>query len=169
MNNDDTAAPYGLRWRSNTFFIIATVAAGLFTDLFLYGLVIPILPYMLHDRIGVPPSQIQSHVDLLLVAYAGASVLSSPVAGYVADHTATRQAPFLGGLVALIFATVLLFVGTNVATLVVARLLQGISASIVWTVGLALCLETVGPQHLGKTIGSVRLSRPLSLFCFRRR
>jgi MFS family permease len=39
--------------------------------------------------------------------------------------------------------------------LALARVLQGISAAFVWTIGLALCLETVGPENLGKTIGSI--------------
>lgn len=150
IGHDYSEKPAGLAWRSNTFFIVATVAVGLFTDLFLYGLVVPILPYMLQDRVGLPDDQIQSHVSGMLAAYAGASVLFSPIAGYVADKTSTRQAPFLLGLTALLAATVLLFLGANVPTLVVARILQGISAAFVWTIGLALCLETVGPENLGK-------------------
>ena len=147
--------PLGLRWRSNTLFIIATVAVGLFTDLFLYGLVVPILPFMLKDKVGLPHEQIQSHVSGLLAAYAGASVLFSPFAGILADKTSTRQGPFLLGLTALLLATILLFLGTTVPVLAIARILQGISAAVVWTIGLALCLETVGPENLGKTIGSV--------------
>lgn len=147
--------PAGLRWRSSTLFIVATVAFALFTDLFLYGLVVPILPYMLQDRVGLPDEQVQSHVSGLLAAYAGASVLFSPVAGIVADKTSTRQLPFLLGLAALLGATVLLFLGQSIAVLAVARVLQGISAAAVWTIGLALCLDTVGPKDLGKTIGTV--------------
>ena len=66
--------------------------------------------------------------------------------------------PFLAGLVALLLATVLLFVGTTLPVLAVARILQGVSAAFVWTIGLALCLETVGAENLGKTIGSVGVS-----------
>lgn len=166
ISHDYSVAPAGLSWRSNTFFILATVAVGMFTDLFLYGLVVPILPYLLQDRLGLPSDQVQSHVDGLLVAYAGASVLFSPVAGYIADRTSTRQAPFLLGLVTLMLATLLLFSGASVAVLTVARVLQGISAGFVWTIGLALCLETVGPENLGKTIGSVRTSiQILCPFC----
>ncbi|CAD0108761.1 unnamed protein product [Aureobasidium uvarum] len=110
---------------------------------------------MLQDRVGLPENQVQSHVDGLLAAYAGASVVFSPVAGILADKTSTRQGPFLLGLTALLLATVLLFMGNNVPTLVVARLLQGCSAAFVWTIGLALCVETVGPENLGKTIGSI--------------
>ena len=148
--------PIGLRWRSSTFFIVSTVGIGLFTDLFLYGLVVPILPFILRDRVQLQPDQIQSHVSALLAAYAGASVLFSLPAGIIADKLPTRQLPFLTGLTALLLATLLLFLGQNVAVLVVARVLQGISAAVVWTVGLALVLDTVGPDNLGKTIGSVR-------------
>ena len=148
--------PWGLRWRSSTLFVVITVGIGLFTDLFLFGLVVPILPFILEDRTHVPEDQIQRHVSGLLAAYAGASVLFSPVAGYIADKLPTRQLPFLTGLVALLLATLLLLVGQNVPTLVIARLLQGVSAAVVWTIGLALTLDTVGPENLGKTIGSVR-------------
>lgn len=148
--------PIGLRWRSSTLFIVSTVGIGLFTDLFLYGLVVPILPFILRDRVQLQPDQIQSHVSALLAAYAGASVLFSLPAGIIADRLPTRQLPFLTGLTALLLATLLLFLGQNVAVLVVARVLQGISAAVVWTVGLALVLDTVGPDNLGKTIGSVR-------------
>lgn len=163
ISHDYSVKPAGIGWRSNTYFIIATVAIGLFTDLFLYGLVVPILPFMLQDRIGLPKDQIQSHVSGLLAAYAGASVLSSPIAGILADKTSTRQGPFLLGLTALLMATILLFAGQSVPVLIVARILQGVSAAVVWTIGLALCLETVGPENLGKTIGSVCLSQSLPL------
>ena len=110
---------------------------------------------MLQSRVGIPQEDVQSHVSGLLAAYAGASVLFSPFAGWIADKTSSRQLPFLSGLISLLLATILLFLGQNEAVLIVARLLQGISAAIVWTIGLALCLDTVGPENLGKTIGSV--------------
>ncbi|KAL8751021.1 MAG: hypothetical protein Q9184_006208 [Pyrenodesmia sp. 2 TL-2023] len=147
--------PIGLGWRSSTLFIVSTVGIGLFTDLFLYGLVVPILPFILEDRISLPEDQIQSHVSALLAAYAGASVLFSLPAGVIADRTSSRQLPFLIGLVALLGATLMLFLGQTTPVLVVARVLQGTSAAVVWTIGLALVLDTVGPGNLGKTIGSI--------------
>ena len=152
---DHKHKPAGLAWRSHTLFIISTVAVGLFTDLFLYGLVVPILPFLLQQRVGVPEAEVQSHVSTLLAAYAGASVLFSPVAGVIADKTSARQLPFLAGLLSLLLATIMLWLGRNEPVLAIARILQGISAAVVWTIGLALCLDTVGPENLGKTIGSV--------------
>ena len=55
----------------------------------------------------------------------------------------------------MLIATLLLFLGQTVAVLTVARVLQGISAAVVWTVGLALIIDTVGSHNLGKTMGSV--------------
>ncbi|KAL8782429.1 MAG: hypothetical protein Q9213_005393 [Squamulea squamosa] len=147
--------PIGLAWRSNTLFIVSTVGIGLWTDLFLYGLVVPILPFILQDRVNLPENQIQSYVSALLAAYAGAAVLFSPPAGVIADRVPTRQAPFLVGLVALLAATLMLLLGQSVAVLILARVLQGVSGAVVWTIGLALLLDTVGPENLGKTIGSI--------------
>lgn len=155
---DYTKKPIGFRWRSHTLYIVATVGIGLFTDLFLYGLVVPILPYLLQDRIGTPQDQIQNNVSGLLVAYAGSSVVFSPLAGVIADKTSSRQAPYLGGLTALIAATIMFFLGQSLPVLIIARILQGASSAFVWTVGLALCIDTVGPENLGKTIGSVSLT-----------
>ena len=150
------STPRGLRWRSSTLFIVRTVGIGLFTDLFLYGIVVPILPYLLVDRVHLPQDQIQSHVSGLLAAYAGASVLFSPLAGIIADRfSKSRQLPFLIGLLALVLATLLLGLGQTIAVLAVARVLQGLSAAVVWTIGLALVLDTVGPEKLGTTIGSI--------------
>ena len=79
------------------------------------------------------------------------------MAGILADRLPSRQLPFLVGLTSLLLATLLLFLGQTIAVLAVARVLQGVSAAVVWTIGLALVLDTVGPENLGKTIGSVRL------------
>lgn len=148
--------PLGLEWRCSSLFIVSTVGIGLFTDLFLYGLVVPVLPFVLQDRVHLEPPQIQSHVSGLLAAYAGASVIFSLPTGIIADRSSSRQLPFLVGLTALLVATLLLLLGHTVAVLAIARVLQGISAAVVWTVGLALILDTVGPDNLGKTMGSVR-------------
>ncbi|KAI1139310.1 MFS transporter-like protein [Hypoxylon sp. FL0543] len=147
--------PWALHWRSNTLFIIATVAVGLFTDLFLYGLVVPVLPFMLRDRLDIPEDKIQSYVSNLLAAYAGASVVSSLPAGWIADRTGSRQAPFLSGLAALLAATIMLALGQSIPVIFVARVLQGVSAAVVWTIGLAMVLDTVGPENLGKVVGSI--------------
>ncbi|KAL4965801.1 MFS transporter [Aspergillus stella-maris] len=155
LKRNYTTKPLGLQWRSNRLFIVTAVGLGLFTDLFLYALIVPVLPFMLVDHVGLPPDQIQSNVSNLLAAYAGASVIISPIAGVITDRIGMRSAPFLLGVIALIGATTLLLLGRTVPVLLVARALQGVSASFVWTAGMALCLETVGAGNLGTTIGAI--------------
>ncbi|KAK6599268.1 MFS amine [Botrytis cinerea] len=149
MSSSSSKRPWALEARSNTFFILSTVAVGMFTDLFLYGLIVPIVPFILSDRIGVEQSEIQYYTSVLLACYAGASVLFSFPAGYIADYSSSRQLPFLVGLVALLASTVLLMLGTSIEALIVARIFQGISGATVWTIGLALVMDTVGSEKLG--------------------
>lgn len=42
--------------------------------------------------------------------------------------------------------------------MIIGRLLQGLSAAIVWVVGLALLVDTVGPAEIGENTGYVSLS-----------
>jgi MFS family permease len=127
-----------------------------FTDLFLYGIIVPVLPFMLKDRVNMPDNQIQSTISNLLAIYAAASVAASPIAGILADKFSnSRQLPFVLGLLMLVCATILLAVGQTVAVLSIARFLQGASGGVVWTIGLAIIIETVGQENLGKTMGTI--------------
>ena len=148
--------PFGLEWRSNTLFILSSVIIGLFSDIFLYSLFVPILPYMLEDRAAIPNEKVQVHVSGLLASYAGAAVLFSPVAGWIADRTSQRRTPFLCGLLALLAGTVSLYFARTEPVMIFARILQGLSSAVVWSVGLAVALDTVGPENMGKTMGTVR-------------
>ena len=162
MSSSESASkpPWGLRWRSSTLFIIITVGIGIFSDLFLYCVAVPVIPFLLHDRLHIPSSDIQFYLSLLLSIFAGASLIFSPIAAIIADMFTSRQQPFLLGLIALLGSTILLGLGQNFAVLAVARTLQGMSGAVVWTVGLVICLETVGPERLGLTMGSVRYWQP---------
>ena len=126
---DSANPPRGLKWRSHTLFITTAVGTAAFTDLFLYGLIVPVLPFLLRDRIDTPEPQIQGATSMLLAVYAAASCVSSPVAGVLADRFASsRQLPFAISLGMLVVATGMFAVGRSVGVLVVARVLQGASA-----------------------------------------
>lgn len=147
--------PIGLRWRSHTIFILSTVAVGLFTDGFLYSLIIPIVPFMLGDGLGIPSSQVQEYTSAMMAAFAGSTVLSCPIAGMLADKISARRNLYLFSLGCLFSATIMFFFGTMMSVLIVARVLQGISSGFVWTIGLAMCIETVGAENMGKSTGTV--------------
>jgi MFS family permease len=57
----------------------------------------------------------------------------------------------------------MLCLARTVSLLVVGRLLQGASAAIVWTVGQALLVDTVGQKEIGQTLGWVSISMSVSI------
>ncbi|KAJ6788576.1 hypothetical protein PWT90_05335 [Aphanocladium album] len=155
FKRDYSRKPTGFSWRRSKWFVIYVVSLALWTDLFLYSLVVPILPFLLRDRLDVPQSQVQGCVSGLLAAFAASSLGFSPVIGYISDLVSTRQAPFFLGLLVLLGSTALFLLGQTLLVLFVARILQGLSAALVWTVGLVLCVEAVGTENLGKTMGGI--------------
>ncbi|EJP64422.1 membrane transporter [Beauveria bassiana ARSEF 2860] len=148
--------PWGHRWRSARPFVIATVGIGLFSDLFLYGIVVPVIPFLLRDRLGVVDDDaIQTQTSRQLAAYAGSSVLFAVPVGWAADRFGSRKIPFLTGVVALLTSTAMLCAGTSTAVLMAARLLQGISVAVVWAVGFATVQDLVGTSELGRVTGII--------------
>lgn len=105
------------------------------------------------------PEDVGHWVAVLLGVYGGALLVAAPISGVMADSwTQSRQIPLLGGLVILLGSTVMFCLGRSIPVLVVARLLQGASAGIVWTVALALLSDTVGKDQSGKALGFVAAS-----------
>lgn len=92
---------------------------------------------------------------MLLTSYALSSLVFSIPAGLITDRMTSRRLPFFIGLVLLIASTVLLAVGQTILVLIVARVLQGMSAAVVWTVGLVLLRDTVGKERLGTVLGGI--------------
>ncbi|KAK4452416.1 major facilitator superfamily domain-containing protein [Podospora aff. communis PSN243] len=154
--------PPFLAFRSSTLFITSTVCLAIFTDIFLYGLIVPVIPFSLSAQAGVPEEEVQQWTAILLACYNATLCVGSPIAGYFADHTASRRLPLLLGLLALAGSTLLLCLGTTVALLVVGRLLQGFSAAVVWSVGLALLVDTVG-KDVGQSMGYVSIAMSVGL------
>ncbi|KAI9873174.1 MAG: hypothetical protein M1830_000751 [Pleopsidium flavum] len=132
-----------------------TITLGLFAELFLYGFIVPILPYMLQQRIGVNRTDTQSITSNLLGIFAGIQILMGPVIGILADKSSRRQSPLLFGLFIALAGTILMAVTLRVSMLYVARIAQGLSASIIWIVGSATLADTVGGNNMGKTLGTI--------------
>jgi len=85
------------------------------------------------------------------------------ICGWASDQSSNRKAPLLAGLIALTGATVLLHLGPTVGVLVLARVLQGVSAAVVWVVGLALLADSVPQAELGQAMGMVFLAMSLGV------
>ncbi|OJJ65065.1 hypothetical protein ASPSYDRAFT_142555 [Aspergillus sydowii CBS 593.65] len=136
---DSTPIPWGFEFRSSKAFVTWVVAIAVFTDVFIYGMIIPILPEVLQTRVSIPEDE----------SFGGAIFIGSPIFGYFADKSSSRQAPFLIGLFALAASTVMFWFAHRVSALVIARTFQGLSCAVVWTVGMALIVDTMGKDQAG--------------------
>ncbi|GAB1192834.1 hypothetical protein APSETT444_002031 [Aspergillus pseudonomiae] len=94
----------------------------------------------------------------MLAAFGGAIFVGSPIFGYFADKGTSRQVPFIFGLLALGGSTIMFWVARSLSSLVIARVLQGLSAAVVWTVGMALVVDTVGKDQVGAAMGYVSMA-----------
>lgn len=150
--------PWKLGFRSSRKFVISVVSMAVFTDVFIYGMIVPILPVVLQSRVFVPDDQLQQWMAIMLAAFGGAIFVGSPIFGYFADKGTSRQGPFIIGLLALGGSTIMFWVARTLASLVIARVLQGLSAAVVWTVGMALVVDTVGKDQVGAAMGYVSMS-----------
>ncbi len=106
---------------------------------------------------------VQHWISVLLAVYGAALLASAPVCGYLADRSTSRRLPLLVGLLALAAATLMLCFGSHIAVLVAGRILQGTSAAIVWTVGLALLVDTIGQKEVGQVMGYVSISMSVAI------
>ncbi|KKA24701.1 hypothetical protein T310_1250 [Rasamsonia emersonii CBS 393.64] len=151
--------PRGLKWRSSRPFIVGVISFAIFT-------IVPVAPTALEERVGLPAKDRQRWTSILLSLY-GACLLAashirlitkSAIFGYLADKMDSRKWPLIFGLVALAASTSLLCVGTTLALWITGRIFQGISAAMVWTVGMALLVDTFGDHEVGSAMGFVGMS-----------
>ncbi|KAL3449917.1 major facilitator superfamily domain-containing protein [Aspergillus insuetus] len=153
LNELFRSRPVMLDLRSSDVLIIIAIAAALFTDSFLYTLVVPVIPTALRVRVGLPQEEQQKWTSILLSLYAAALLVASPPLGYLADRSSSRRLPLLLGLLALAGSTGLLCVGTTVGLWAAGRFSQGLSAAVVWAVGFALMRDTIPPEKFGQVSG----------------
>ena len=124
----------------------------------MYGIIVPVVPFALSARVHVKSQDVQHWVSILLAVYSVGLLVGSPILGWLVDKSKTRRMPLLVGLLVLGGATVMLCLGKTIPVLVVGRLLQGLSAAVVWTAGLALLVDTVGPADIGQTMGMISIA-----------
>lgn len=134
---------------SPTLSAILVVGIALFADTLIYFLLVPLLPgYAQQHHLG------PLGVGLLVWSYSAALLGSTLPLSRILEGRG-RRTPMLAGL-GLLGLTTLLFAFTHsYPLLVVARILQGISATLTWVAGLALLADTVPTEQRGKAMGSV--------------
>lgn len=155
--------PRWLSQRSSRAYTIFVVSYAVFVDIFLYGVIVPVIPFALQQRIGVPFQHVQHWVSILLAVYGASLLFFSLLAGYWADKTETSRGPFLTGLLVLVGSTIMLCLAQSLAVMVIARILQGASAAAVWTVAITVMTDRIGTPELGQAMGYVTLGRSVAI------
>jgi MFS transporter, DHA1 family, solute carrier family 18 (vesicular amine transporter), member 1/2 len=129
--------------------VILVVGLALFTDTFLYYLLVPLLPGIARQYALGPMG-----VGMLFGSYAACLLAATFPLGRLADRVG-RRAPMLYGLLGLALATLLFAYAKHFWLLVLARAFQGISATATWTAGMALLADHVPSEKRGRAMGMV--------------
>lgn len=123
---------WGHQWRSSKCFILASMAMALFTGMYaifllmlrtnwnisdeiLFAFMVPLLPYIFEQRMGLPVSLIQRVTLFFLAEGALVSVVSSPVIGHIADKASSKKRLLLYSLGLAFVSSVLVAVTTSCA------------------------------------------------------
>lgn len=122
---------------------LVSVVFALFTDAFLYEVVVPLAP--------LSPAGINSTSDIASTycAYALGVILFTPVCGIISDRIG-RKIPLLIGAICQLVA-IYTFAGAGTFwALMLARIIQGGAASATWTAGLAVIAERYPDRRVQK-------------------
>ncbi|KAJ1955590.1 hypothetical protein EC988_001796, partial [Linderina pennispora] len=127
--------------------LVSTMAV--FADTVVYGLIVPFLPDILQEKLGM-----SSSANGILFGCFGVGVLvGAPVSAYISDRYHIRKWPMIIGLLGLGATSVLFALSNAFWELVVARLAQGVSSGITWAIGLGMIADVYPQDSIGKAMG----------------
>src|SRR5437762_8843901 len=137
--------------RTSRAVAVAAVTFATFTDIVAYAIAIPVLP-ALSRKLGASPTMIG-----LLFASFGVTLLTvSMPMGAISDRIG-RKGPIVGGLIALVGASLLFAFADSLPWLFAARLVQGAADAVTWVVGFALVADLYDSSERGKVTGIVMM------------
>ncbi|KAF3052237.1 hypothetical protein E8E11_010958 [Didymella keratinophila] len=141
-------------FRSSKAFIIFTIFTACLTDGFTYGLVAPVIPFLLRSENLTTENNIQMTTSLLIAAFSIADFFGAPCCAWYVDRARSRRMPWHLGIVLITAGSFLFGFSNNIAMLICSRILHGLSSSILYTVGLAVLVDTVGRDEVGQWMGT---------------
>lgn len=81
--------------------------------MYLYGFIVPLLPFILEHRLGLDASLTQRISTALLSQSALVMVVASPLIGYHADHSGAKRGWLLFGLAGALLGSLILAMATS--------------------------------------------------------
>lgn len=142
------------------WFVTLVVAFGQAVDMLVYGLTIPVVPFRLQE-LGY--DKVSSKSGWLLFAFSLGMIVSTPPISWLSERYHARRWPLLLGLAILIGSQALFMEAKNYWMMVLARVIQGVSSTIVWVVALALLCDTVPKENMGRQLGVTMMGYSLGI------
>jgi MFS transporter, DHA1 family, solute carrier family 18 (vesicular amine transporter), member 1/2 len=145
------------RLRSFPLMVLIVAGTAMFTDSFLYGMLVP-LTTALHDGEGD-----EQELAIMYGGYALGLMLTTPIFGILSDRLGRRR-PMIWGILGQMGAMLVFALAqSNFPLLLSARVIQGAAAAATWTAALAVVAqkypqkrtEMMGLAMLGSNAGSV--------------
>lgn len=127
--------PIFLRARSSIYYIAMVAGMGLLTDVCLFPLFTPAIPFRL-EQLGY--TSISSLTGWLTAAYAGGLIVATFPFTWLGSRYKAKRNILLAALALMAVGVLLFLLVPNYAAMVAARFLQGTSGAGIWTLGLAL-------------------------------
>ncbi|KAL4929907.1 MFS transporter [Aspergillus undulatus] len=140
-------------WRSSRKFMIATACVALFTETLLAGFPVPMLPYMLEERLHNEPSRTTVTTHNLLSLHGFVTIICSPVFAKLFDKTSNQKGPLFLSLGLCLAGTVLVAYTTTLWALYIGRVLQAVAGSAAWLVCTAMITESAADGRSGTMMG----------------
>lgn len=152
------------KWRSHPIFVTLTIAIGQFSDNFLFGMRVPLIPVLVHDHLHITdPEENQRYTAIILASFSVAILITALPVGWIADFRFLRGYLYLIGLGTLMWSIVVFYTSESFAWMIASRGLNGFSAAVLYAAGYAMVADSVGAENLGKALGTVSRSYfPLS-------
>ncbi|KAK6908819.1 hypothetical protein I204_01896 [Kwoniella mangroviensis CBS 8886] len=142
--------PWGASWRSSTWYITIVVTYGAMTEALCYMVGVPVIPFRLED-LGY--DHISTKASWFLFSYCIAIAVSTLPTAIFLDRKAWRRGPLMAATCAMQVALLLLIFVDKYAVMILARTIQGLSCSIIWSIGFALICENVEKKNIGRQLG----------------
>ena len=77
MQIQQHSKPLLFDFRCSKFFIYTVVDLAVFTDAYIYGLIIPVLPFALVERVHLHEDEVQRWIGFLLAAYGAGLIVGA--------------------------------------------------------------------------------------------
>ncbi|CAG7919284.1 unnamed protein product [Penicillium olsonii] len=119
----------------------------------LFAFMVPLLPHIFENRLGLDATLTQKYTSIFLVEGALISIVSSPLIGSIADRASSKKMLLLVLLALTLVSVLCLSMTLSLTWLFIGRFFQCIVTNALFIVGIATMAENLGSENMGKIAG----------------